>query len=206
MYNARIAGLECPSFPYQGEVSNYDPGTTSFYSRRNAYRTNYMFSSGVFTDYNGEYSAYGADIRQGAFGNDGAATFAAILDGTSNSIALGEAWGGTKYKTSTHYGPWGMTGTHTCCHGRVVSLSTTDISVVEMSPTSGNFWKNWTVNGPYPGRADGKTYAWSFNSGHPGGAEFAFADGSVHFLSETLDYSTLLRLAYIHDGQPVAGY
>ncbi|MGN6543676.1 MAG: H-X9-DG-CTERM domain-containing protein, partial [Aureliella sp.] len=48
--------------------------------------------------------------------------------------------------------------------------------------------------------------AWVFNSLHTGGAQFVFGDGSVHFLTESLDYTTFCRLAYIHDGQSVSNF
>jgi prepilin-type processing-associated H-X9-DG protein len=45
-----------------------------------------------------------------------------------------------------------------------------------------------------------------FKSRHPGGAQFVFADGSTHFLSETIDYATYQRLGDRHDGQTVGSY
>ena len=39
---------------------------------------------------------------------------------------------------------------------------------------------------------------------HPGGAQFTYGDGSTRFLSESLDYLTLARLAYIPDGEVIA--
>ncbi len=41
------------------------------------------------------------------------------------------------------------------------------------------------------------------NSHHPGGVNGAMADGSVHFLSESMDLEILRRLAAKDDGQPV---
>ncbi len=38
---------------------------------------------------------------------------------------------------------------------------------------------------------------------HVGGAQFAFGDGSVHFLSEAISMETYARLAGMNDGQPV---
>jgi prepilin-type N-terminal cleavage/methylation domain-containing protein/prepilin-type processing-associated H-X9-DG protein len=43
----------------------------------------------------------------------------------------------------------------------------------------------------------------SFHSLHPGGAQFAMVDGSVQFLSETIDLTTIRRLGDRRDGNPV---
>ncbi len=43
-----------------------------------------------------------------------------------------------------------------------------------------------------------------FYSNHPGGAMFVFVDGSVHFLSETINLTTFRRLADRRDGNPVS--
>jgi prepilin-type processing-associated H-X9-DG protein len=42
-----------------------------------------------------------------------------------------------------------------------------------------------------------------FRSAHPGGAQFAFGDGSVHFLSETIDHEDYQRLGAKADGEVV---
>jgi prepilin-type N-terminal cleavage/methylation domain-containing protein len=42
-----------------------------------------------------------------------------------------------------------------------------------------------------------------FKSAHPGGAEFAFGDGSVHFLQQTIDIQAYQYLGAKADGQPV---
>jgi prepilin-type processing-associated H-X9-DG protein len=41
------------------------------------------------------------------------------------------------------------------------------------------------------------------NSEHPGGVNGLFCDGSVRFLSETMDLATLARIATRDDGQSV---
>ncbi|MDZ7619608.1 MAG: DUF1559 domain-containing protein, partial [Patescibacteria group bacterium] len=43
-----------------------------------------------------------------------------------------------------------------------------------------------------------------FRSRHPGGAHFAFGDGSVHFLAETCDFITYQALSSRGGGEPVA--
>ena len=42
-----------------------------------------------------------------------------------------------------------------------------------------------------------------FKSMHKGGAQFAFCDGSVQFLSENIDYITYQRLGDRRDGEPI---
>jgi prepilin-type N-terminal cleavage/methylation domain-containing protein/prepilin-type processing-associated H-X9-DG protein len=42
---------------------------------------------------------------------------------------------------------------------------------------------------------------WSFRSWHPGGLNFAFADGSVHFLRTNIDLATYRALATIRGGE-----
>lgn len=196
----RMPMLECPSHPQAGEDSTYQAGTaTQAYTRRGAKRASYLFSTGVYTDYNRPWHIFSGNIRQGAFGNNGAAKFRDITDGTANSIAIGEAVGG-RFKTSSHYGPWGLTGTHTSVHGRVVTCHSSQI----VDTCTGNDRKeNWGINSPWNNDAQNRSYAWVFGSLHPGGAQFAMCDGSTQFLAETMDYFVLVRLAYIHDGQAV---
>jgi prepilin-type processing-associated H-X9-DG protein len=42
-----------------------------------------------------------------------------------------------------------------------------------------------------------------FTSRHPGGANFVLVDGSVQFISETIDLTTIRRLGDKEDGNPV---
>jgi prepilin-type N-terminal cleavage/methylation domain-containing protein/prepilin-type processing-associated H-X9-DG protein len=43
----------------------------------------------------------------------------------------------------------------------------------------------------------------SYGSGHPGGANFAFADGSIHFLADTLSVITLQQLTTYNGGEVI---
>ncbi len=194
----RLTILVCPSAPRQSLPYSSE---SSSYVINKAWRTNYLFASGVYTDYSGPYDLYGTDIRQGMFGNNGAADFASVTDGTSNCIAVGEAVGG-RYKTSTVYGPWGLTGTHTCCHGRVVTRSGGSV-MGDYLPEDA---QDYNINAIWRGDSQKRSYAWVFNSAHSGSAQFVFGDGSARSLSNSIDYPTFCRLNYVHDGEPVSDF
>ncbi len=197
--------LMCPSHPYAGDRSSQ--AGVGFYCRTNAARTSYVFATGVFTDYDMAYGGQTSDIRQGTFGNNGAARFAQITDGQSMTIAVGEAHGGAQLKASGSYGPWGLTGTHTCCHGRVVSGSSSTVNPTDFSAGQAQDWNIngvWTNNLTAAPMANRQTYAWVFNSTHTGGAHFLLNDGAVKFLSENIEYRTFCLLNYIHDNEPIS--
>jgi prepilin-type processing-associated H-X9-DG protein len=195
--------LECPSSNVSYEPSTVQKGvTTEYYSRNQARRTNYLFAVGNHEDRTGNWNNT-TDIRKGMFGNDGAAKLAALVDGLSSTIAVGEASGeaGKGGKQSGEYGPWGLTGTHTCCHGRVITSGPNAGTRIDYLP---NDKRDWHINARYNNDVLNRSYAWGFNSKHPTGAQFVFADGSVHFLSQLMDYGVFARLNYIADGETVA--
>lgn len=197
----RLKALECPSDPSAGEDSTYLPQSADFYSRNQAKRASYFMATGSMTDYSAHYGAYATDRRRGMFGNNGAARIGDIKDGTSNSVALGEGSGG-KYKTSTHYGPWGLQGTHTGIHGYTPSGSSTAVDATTVAA----YAPNWGINKPYLGDSLRRTYAWVYGSRHTGGAQFLLGDGAVKFLSDNLDYLVLCNLTYINDGNVIGEF
>lgn len=195
--------LSCPSDPEGSEFSTWNTGANHFYARNNLARGSYLFATGVFVDYHANYTAYNYDVRQGAFGNNGAANFAKMTDGPSNTILVGESHGGQR-KTSTHYGPWPLAGVHTCCHGRVVTNSSSAITPANAFVST--YPQDWHINAIWRGDIQNRSYAWVFNSTHTGGAQFVMGDGRVEFLSENMSYYIFCLLNYIHDRQPIPNY
>ena len=124
---------------------------------------------------------------------DWAARIADITDGTSSTIAMGEIrpncgdhhWNSWFYVNSL----WTATTAPinypiSCRH---------EPSVPGATGSDCHNWNNWQTSQ-------------GFKSKHPGGAQFVFADGSAHFLSETIDYRTYQRLGDRRDNEPVGSY
>jgi prepilin-type N-terminal cleavage/methylation domain-containing protein/prepilin-type processing-associated H-X9-DG protein len=176
-------------------------------------RSNYLFNTGYYTDYDRDWSNT-ATWARGPFGNNGAASIASMMDGTSNTIAIGEAT--QVYHTSTSFGPYWGAGTHTSVHGRILQYTP---GLVQQSggvgPTtcSGNACGiNYciaycAINGPNAqmvsgttGTAGRQTYAWQFGSKHTSGANFVFCDGSVKFLKDSIDYVNVFQALATPEG------
>jgi prepilin-type N-terminal cleavage/methylation domain-containing protein/prepilin-type processing-associated H-X9-DG protein len=116
-------------------------------------------------------------------------THAMVTDGTSNTLLLGETLPGERAMSNANN--W---------WARSKPGSTTIIPINYRTPYRGTdgctaapdrYYLNYNV-------AEG------FKSCHPGGAYFAFADGSIHFLSETIDHRTFQYLGCRNDGQPAS--
>jgi len=118
-----------------------------------------------------------------------------ITDGTSNTILIGE---------------------------RAVKIATNDeVTWLGTPKSEGNGAHGKRVMGsaqypinPLP--TDTQSTVFSFSSLHTGGANFAFADGSVHFISATIEFKwhatdksvwgAFQKLAHREDGYPTEGF
>ena len=115
-----------------------------------------------------------------------------ITDGTSNTIAFGEI---VPYCSTMHMLGWwrynGMrAGTQVPINYDTCPSNPCWIASIADPPSDCrcNHHRSWQV-------ADG------FKSQHPGGANFLYCDGSVHFISENIDYRNYQRLGDRRDGE-----
>jgi len=108
-----------------------------------------------------------------------------IRDGLSSTIFFGE----TRPACGAHHAQgWLRSNSGQGLSTTLVPINTDTCN----KPGASNCgrWCNWS-------------YELGFRSRHPGGAMFAFGDGSVHFLPDTIDHLTYQRLGAKADRQPV---
>jgi prepilin-type N-terminal cleavage/methylation domain-containing protein/prepilin-type processing-associated H-X9-DG protein len=193
-----IATLRCPSDDFRGWAdrympSNYGPnlGNQLMPSQGNSCTTYPGNDFGTGPDGHGNTN----DIMRisGVIGRLGcAARIADITDGTANTIAIGEI----RPACSDHQvNGWGHYNSLWTATTAPINFPTcpNEPPGHNTGPLDCYHWGNWQTSQ-------------GFKSRHPGGAQFVFADGSGHFLSETIDYMTYQRLGDRRDGQPVGTY
>ncbi|EAQ76921.1 DUF1559 domain-containing protein [Blastopirellula marina] len=197
-YNVAVTGQKieaylCPSSPEHREVPSCDadngraPG-------------NYAICVGS-VNYNQYYSHYGDPLPtiNGAIVYTESTTpktgFRDITDGTSSTLMVGEsAYNLPDYKFTSgdcdgssrySFTYWGNPYTTSTGFTTEFAYNPKDKAGDEI------FDSNWKQ---------------SFRSEHPGGTQFTFVDGSVHFVAETIDSDTLNTLATRSGGEVVGEY
>src|SRR5262245_23699001 len=119
-----------------------------------------------------------------------------VLDGTSNTILIGETLCGEN-EFQRYDGGGGWAAFNNASEQQTIQPINWRIDkndIVQPCCTSATgpthcIW-NWHVT-------------WGAKSNHSGGANFAFTDGSVHFISQSIDHRTYQYLGCRHDEQPV---
>jgi len=195
-----IKFLICPSDALPETVVKHSAGvapewTWGFYGM-----SSYGGSAGTRSLPPGNPPSYLGLSRDGIFWIHSSVRYADIADGASNTLLFGE-----RYHRDPEYdrrrlevspglaplnqvGKWGFVGGPPGIMGNVTLHSAVPIN--HRMPSGGDF----------PALLDRSV---AFGSGHPGGANFAFADGSVRFVSDSMPLSTLQTLSMRADGQVV---
>jgi len=115
---------------------------------------------------------------------------ASIPDGTSNTFMIGEALPGVHDHLAQNQW-WNYNGGNSHCT-TIVPLNFRTPEQMDGS-TCAFQTSNWDVS-------------WGFGSRHTAGANFAFADGSVHFINNGIDIRTYNLLGCRNDGQVLGTY
>ncbi|QDT37624.1 DUF1559 domain-containing protein [Stratiformator vulcanicus] len=180
---SRIGSLVCPSdsgpaLAVETQRRMYGQAWTSFLGHDAVLsKTNYLASQGT-----GTRVPNGTDFGDGFMQNRFGVNVEDVVDGLSNTIAIGErAWDSPK----------GANG-----FGGVIFTVAKNNATEDASGVVGA-GLNPRVSGD---AQDG------FSSFHVGGVQFVMGDGSVHFISENISQGVLNNLADRSDGTPIGEF
>lgn len=143
----------------------------------------------------------GVFCRMGTDGVGGNMTIANISDGTSNVIAVGE----TIITCHDHNQFNGISGLW-MFNGMGNGHLSTSVPINTMTTCVGSQLEAQNRGYPFPQcfPKSNWNFSWGFRSYHPGGAQFVLCDGSVQFLSSTINYQTYQSLGGRRDGKPIS--
>ncbi|WP_145275663.1 DUF1559 domain-containing protein [Planctomycetes bacterium SV_7m_r] len=186
----------------QNQIANY-VGVSGDYNERKSRWNGYL----GMNDYNGVVVARDDNNLE-------VVKFASILDGTSNTLMIGEQSDFIRVQANNsadpnfydqragnwHGGAWSGGGgaVHNNFEAYRLNIASTRVGI-NYSPT--NRYLDPYGIGPYwYGRPGHHTI---FTSTHGGGAQFAKADGSVEFITESIRFSILSLLSNREDREPI---
>ncbi len=132
--------------------------------------------------------------ENGVFYPGSKTSIAVITDGTSNTLAIGER--------NYAFRAW-MTGSTWFGVPKVRVCAEAANQVRYPINASHERWGYFVGHNPLPPGGERKMLLNNlhFGSLHPGGANFALADGSVHFLPEDIDFTLFEELATVAGGE-----
>jgi prepilin-type N-terminal cleavage/methylation domain-containing protein/prepilin-type processing-associated H-X9-DG protein len=213
-YSAKVATYVCPSDLPASPGAGYFPWSQCSYGMGRGTQENIYVNWAVtsFPDPNAEQPGKcNAALGNGIFGAESAVRIAQVTDGTSNTVMFGEM---SRWKDdiavivnqgyfTAAFGPapWGSAWgdirpqTGAFCYTRInAPPDRTGAIINSIWPgcgTSAGIPTDWFYDGGstvYGGCVKARTSIgqWAFRSLHPGGANFAMADGSVRFLKQTI--------------------
>ncbi|MFI4873934.1 MAG: DUF1559 domain-containing protein, partial [Blastopirellula sp. JB062] len=121
--------------------------------------------------------------------------FRDLVDGSSNTLLIGESHYSTTRVNSSNgaYVGWASSPNVNNGSRHAINLAAAD-NGINSAPVD-------------PLVDDPRNYqSHTFGSFHPGGCQFVMADGSVHFIGETVDITMFRGLGIRNDGLPVGGF
>lgn len=190
-----LAVFNCPSTPKNRRMQS--KAETPPEQNKVGACGDYFVTEGVSVSINAELPPAdqfpaGSDLQGALRKFPNANTFAMITDGTSNTILLGECAGREDVYRGRRITPAVADKTQSnCARARGGAWATND------NPYEIGMRVEWCTGSAIPGPMkinSSNEHSFLFYSFHSGGANFAFADGSVRLLSETIRLRVLANL------------
>jgi hypothetical protein len=196
--NLSISTYRCPSTPI--EPFEIAPGSNNNGTVLNA---TYVGISGAARPVPGADATagtkdcgHGWSCDNGVLFPNATCKMAAITDGTSNAMFVSDQSGlvAKVNRTSNYYGAWfGTRHPRRVLDANCTDLWQTGTTCVRFAPNS-NIVQTGATEAMYRSNT-------VINSMHTGGIEVGLADGSVQFISDSMDFLTLKRLCCRYDGE-----
>lgn len=196
--------LICPSAPEGGDQMTIHPETSGFQTSDYAY-----LALGILgTASNPEY-------QKGLFNPGQSMKFSDVTDGLSNTIMTYESAGRKNYwfvntQMSENFDlKFGHQDSSRCWSGPSNSFGFVPqkITLDANDPTGTGFPTTGVMTITENGQAFNNTNEFARPySFHPGGIQVLLADGSVHFLNESMDVATVQNMGGISDGKVVGAF
>ena len=192
-----IPAFLCPSDPAQ-ETFTVNDGTAD-------YELGFSNYVGVYGFGNVSMSP-GNPAPKGIFFRNSKSRFRDITDGTSNTLMVGERKARQDFVQGMN-GAYSESTWYAAIPG-VVRPSGSMMVMTEDQPTLvlGHVGMNMMGGMVMEHTPNRVNHIASFSSSHEGGCQFLLADGSVHFLSENIDYNTFRWLGERDDGQVIGEF
>ncbi len=154
----------------------------------------------AMTNYVGSHNDVEAPIattNNGVLYLNSAIRYEDITDGTAQTIFIGE-------KLNDGLGEGWASGTRASLRNAGSGINGTVSPLLSGSLPGDDGGTGGAINKAAAGSADASAFVGGYSSRHPGGANFAFGDGSVHFLKTSIGAATFRWLANRADGEIIS--
>jgi len=152
----------------------------------------------------GMFANYGFGVKKSAgnYVDQGGMKMSEVTDGLTNTIMMGEILPAQLETFGSYPGGWAN------YLNQQTAVTTVPINYqITQNRENGGMGPGSNANTCSPGPPERNVWnwglTWGFKSKHAGGANFAFGDGSVHFISQEIDMKAYQLLGCRNDGQVV---
>jgi hypothetical protein len=127
--------------------------------------------------------------------------FARVKDGLSNTFFVGEIMGDCH---DHDWSAWDYNQMNNAHASTSVPINDFTTCYEDVANDPVRLARKPGVTNPNCGPGSNWNYSWGFKSAHPSGVQFVMGDGSVRFVSQTIDYLSYQRLGGKADGQVIS--